>query len=109
MSKEEKEINGKKVVVEISYNAKITPEKHNDIQMKHLRSYPALALCTHCNKSGFTVVERSINWINCLFACCCECCWAGYMLYYWKDPNCCNAKHNCSNCGMILVNYDAMY
>ena len=96
-----------KVEVKISSNAYKTPESHVEIQKQHLRSYPALALCSNCTKVGFSRVERSFNLKNCLFCCCCECCWSCYMLYKWKDFNCCNAKHTCSGCGEVMAEYDA--
>ena len=97
-----------KVEVSVSSNAMKTPENHEDIQKEFLRTYPALANCTKCNTVGFSRVERGINWINCAFSCCCGPCWSLYMLYKWKDPSCCNAKHTCSKCGESLADYDAM-
>jgi hypothetical protein len=96
-----------KVEVKITSNAMKTPESHEEIQSQHLRTYPALAKCPS-GHVGFSRVERSINWLNCLFCCCCNCCWSGFMLYKWKDMSCCNAKHSCSECGTALAEYDAM-
>ena len=97
-----------KVSVSISSNAMKTPDNHDEIQKQFLRSFPALANCTKCSKIQFTSVERSMNWVNCVFSCCCGPCWSCFMLYKWKDPVCCNAKHNCSSCGENLAEYDAM-
>lgn len=97
-----------KVDVSIATNAMKTPDSHEDIQKQFLRSYPALANCGKCNTVGFTRVERKINILNCLFCCCCGPCWQCYMLYKWKDPICCDAKHSCSKCGESLADYNAM-
>ena len=93
--------------VSISSNAMKTADSHEDIQKTFLRSFPALALCNRCNKVGFSRVERACNWINCVSGCFCGPCWSAYMLWKWKDPICCNAKHNCSQCGESLAEYDA--
>lgn len=94
--------------VSISKNqAWSTPENHKDIQRLHLRSYPAMAKCETCSQVGFSRGERSINWLNCLFCYCCNCCWWCYMNYKWKDLNCFNVKHTCSNCGKDLAEYNA--
>ena len=99
---------GEKVSVSVSSNAMKTPENHEEIQKQFLRTYPALATCGKCNKSQFTRVERKMNWVNCAFACCCNCCWTFYMLYKWKDASCCDADHSCSSCGEKLAEYNAM-
>ncbi len=93
--------------VTISTNAWSTAADHVSIQSQHLRSYPALANCPTCKAVGFSKGERSINWLNCLFLCCCNCCWTCYMMYKWKDMNCCNMEHKCSSCSNTLASYSA--
>jgi len=91
----------------ISSNAFTSAQDHQGIQMSHLRSYPALAKCTKCNQVGFSKGSRSINWHNCLFLWCCSPCWNCYMMYKWKDMNCCDMQHQCSNCNESLAHYTA--
>lgn len=93
--------------IAFSTNAWNTAEDHGSIQTNHLRSYPALAKCTQCQAVGFSKGERSINWINCVFLCFCVPCWNCYMMYKWKDMNCCNMEHKCSSCGNALTSYSA--
>ena len=105
MSAEQKD---DKVTVSVSTNAMKTSDNPQEIQSTFLRSFPALANCEKCNKIQFTKVERKMNWVNCLFGCCCNCCWTFYMLYKWKDMSCCDADHSCSSCGEKLATYNAM-
>jgi hypothetical protein len=90
-----------------SYPELVPLESHVEIQKQHLRSYPQLVLCPNCSKVGFSRVERSCHRKNFLFSCCFFWCWAGFMLYKWKDMNFCNAKHTCTGCGEVIAEYDA--
>jgi hypothetical protein len=104
--------------MEINYHA---PQQKSDMPLpvgqptvivinngEHLRSYSVMANCPSCSKIAPTNATSKCSCGN--YMCYC---WFGFS--YWllfnayrrKDINCCDAIHNCSQCGMLLGNYTA--